>query len=289
MLALPKHAAAVRCLAYVPSGNALLSGDESGRLRFWDVQSGRERWSCTFENSCVEAIAVGMDDMAAGLSDGRLILLELSNGRVRSETLAHEGGVRGLVAVPTGHGWVSSGWDNAVKRWNPKAKRATVVGGMPAFGAAALALSADGQTLALGSARGGYATVGTATWKRRVAGDAPAPLYATACQPNGPIVAFGGAGEAILLVDRTDGRLVRELRGHTWTVYGLAFTADGRHLLSGGADRTTRLWHVETGREVLRAEWHAKWVTALAIAPDGMTAASASDDGGIVIWDLPET
>src|SRR5207237_383725 len=40
------------------------------------------------------------------------------------------------------------------------------------------------------------------------------------------------------------------LRGHGGDVRALAFSADGRTLASGGADRTVRLWRVKDGAEL---------------------------------------
>ena len=41
------------------------------------------------------------------------------------------------------------------------------------------------------------------------------------------------------------------LSGHTGAVWGVAFTADGKQLVSGGEDGTMKLWDLTTG-EVLR-------------------------------------
>jgi WD40 repeat protein len=76
------------------------------------------------------------------------------------------------------------------------------------------------------------------------------------------------------------------LRGHTWAIYSLASTPDGRTLVSGGADGTVRLWDVAAQRERRCLRWHTRWVTCLAVAPDGMTAAAGSADHTIVLWDL---
>jgi WD40 repeat protein len=68
----------------------------------------------------------------------------------------------------------------------------------------------------------------------------------------------------------------------------VAFSADGRRALSGGADRAVRLWDVATGKELRRWAGHKDDVTAVLFAPDGRRALSASLDGGVRQWSLPK-
>ncbi len=65
----------------------------------------------------------------------------------------------------------------------------------------------------------------------------------------------------------------------------VAFSADGRRLVSGGVDRTVRLWDVEAGKELRPAGGHQGTVTALAPSPDGRVLATASEDGSVLLWD----
>jgi len=46
------------------------------------------------------------------------------------------------------------------------------------------------------------------------------------------------------------------LRGHQDTAHGLAFTPDGKSLVSGGARDDLRLWDTETGTELRRIPLH---------------------------------
>jgi WD40 repeat protein len=56
------------------------------------------------------------------------------------------------------------------------------------------------------------------------------------------------------------------------------FSPDGTRLAAGGADNVIRFYDVSTGKQQLRIEQHADWVTDLAFSPDGSKLASASRD-----------
>jgi WD40 repeat protein len=66
----------------------------------------------------------------------------------------------------------------------------------------------------------------------------------------------------------------------------VAFSRDGKRLLSGGFDHTARVWDIESGKEVQRLEGHGHWLTCVAFLPDGRRAVTASYDRLLKLWKL---
>jgi WD40 repeat protein/serine/threonine protein kinase/Tfp pilus assembly protein PilF len=65
----------------------------------------------------------------------------------------------------------------------------------------------------------------------------------------------------------------------------IAFSPNGRRIVSTHADRALRLWDVETGRELGHTET-GKLVTGLTVFPDGRRVLASFSDPTVGIWDL---
>jgi WD40 repeat protein len=99
--------------------------------------------------------------------------------------------------------------------------------------------------------------------------------FALALSPDGRRVACGYEDGAISL-GRPEGGEPLALKGHTGAVNSLCFGADGRYVVSGGSDKTVRVWDGETGAELLLLRGHSGPIQSVSLSPDGKRLASAS-------------
>ncbi|KAE9397335.1 WD40 repeat-like protein, partial [Gymnopus androsaceus JB14] len=75
------------------------------------------------------------------------------------------------------------------------------------------------------------------------------------------------------------------LEGHTHWVTSVAFSPDGKRIVSGSVDHSVRIWNAETGRpEGDPLEGHRDGVTSVAFSPDGKRIVSGSHDNSVKIW-----
>jgi WD40 repeat protein len=109
-------------------------------------------------------------------------------------------------------------------------------------------------------------------------------------------VAFSPRGGVAALADRTrppavrvfdvrTGSVVAELRGHREEVRSVAFSPDGRWLVTASLDRTARIWDAATGRAMAELRGHGGAVSTASFSSDGVSVLTAAGDGLAHIYD----
>jgi eukaryotic-like serine/threonine-protein kinase len=73
-------------------------------------------------------------------------------------------------------------------------------------------------------------------------------------------------------------------RGHSDTVHSVAWSPDGKYIVSGSRDKTAQVWKASTGEKIFTYKNHSSYVYGAAWSPDGKRVASTSF-GNAHIWD----
>ncbi len=107
----------------------------------------------------------------------------------------------------------------------------------------------------------------------------------------------GGQPRGVVeLWDLESGKRRTRFKGHLDFVRALAFSPDGRKILSGGGreelyfpgdkdDTSVRLWDRSTGKEIQRFEGHEGMVFTVQFSPDGKRILSGAMDTTARLWD----
>jgi WD40 repeat protein len=70
-------------------------------------------------------------------------------------------------------------------------------------------------------------------------------------------------------------------------VVSVAFSPDGKYLLSGSSDRSVVVWEVSSGRKVNSWQAHNGHVNSVSFSADGRQVATGGSDGAINLWEWP--
>jgi WD40 repeat protein/tetratricopeptide (TPR) repeat protein len=287
------HTPLVQSVAFSPDGRRLAAGSGDGTAKVWDAPSGVLMTTLAGHRGSV-ALAFSPDGRqlaTAGSADGVLKLWEVASGHEVLTLRGHTEGVQAVAFSPDGQRLASgagaplSGTDRTVKLWDARSGQELFTLRGHAEQVRCVAFSPDGQRLASGSGdktvklwdtRAAQQLLTLRGQAARVAFSPDGQRLATACGTEGT-VRLWGAG---------NGQEVLRLQGHTNSVWGVAFSPEGRWLASASSDRTVRLWDAQTGQLVRTLPGHTQSVSHVAFSADGRRLLSGSQDGQAKLWDV---
>ena len=239
-----------------------ISATDAGReLAVWDMRTARKMdWSDKVGECVPAGIAIRPDglEMVIGCEDGRIKMVDPWLTEVPKVPKRPGATVRALAFDPRGRYFVAGDDQGELSLWSARgeslvapwlAHRGPVLG---------LAVSPDGNWIASASGGTSPAEAGLA----------------------------GNGNSNVMLWNRWKPSDFRVLRGHQHRgVNSLAFSPEGRTLITGGDDGMVRFWNVQdcTERQILETGGR---VSSVAFSPDGAQILTAGFDGQLQLWDL---
>lgn len=223
------------------------TGGEDGRIALWRGDAAEPAKVIDGHKGPVAALAVSPEGghLASASWDGTVRVTALVDGAARVLE-GHQGPVNG-VAFAAGGMVVSSGYDATLRLW-PAAGGPPQVVTLPAP-LNGVIVAPDGE-IAVAAADGRLRLFGPDGGQRAEIAVGETPLIALAISADGATIATGSLRGQVALIDRRARAIRATLVGPGLPVWSLAFLPDGKHLLSGGADRLVRRWNAVTGEHV---------------------------------------
>ncbi|MFO1497892.1 MAG: protein kinase [Verrucomicrobiota bacterium] len=368
LLTLRGHSLEIEPSKFSPDGKRIVTGSVDQTVRIWDAVTGTNLLTFKGHRSEIVSVAFSPDDrlVITGSLDGTA---KVWNAEATGETIILDGHNRRLCGVafyPDGKRIVTGSYYGEAQVWDLTTRQVlfTISGTLVAFSpdgrqiltthrwiklwdaetgqelrtfpghkqpVEGVAFSPDGQRIVTGSddktavvwevssGKELFKLLGHTDGVRRVAFSPDGQRIATASLDGtvriwnsatgqevfrfsgrhnmGVIgVAFSRDGRDVLSGDgvglqweANTGRVRLTFKGHRSWIQGFNFSPDGRRVLTPSDDNTAKIWEAATGRELLTLKGHKGGVMAAAFSPDGQRIATAGFDGLVRIFDIATT
>jgi WD40 repeat protein len=244
------HTGRVTGIIHLPGGQRMMTCSWDGSLRIWDLQSGTQIVNDWRDGkSDVNTIVLSLDGkkVASGSDDGAVRLWDVDTGKVIAKLAGDQNPILSVC-------------------WNRDGGR--VVSGSDGDGTARVWGVESGKTVL--AIETGFSSMGSVIYS-----------------PDTTMIATGEyrkeGEEYVKIWDAKTGKLIANLKGDTRPVNCLAWTADGKTLISGSDDSSIRTWNTTTWLQTAVLTGHTDPVYGIAISPNGRILASTSSYGGSLV------
>jgi DNA-binding beta-propeller fold protein YncE/mono/diheme cytochrome c family protein len=241
----------VRSVAFSPDGEWLAAGgglcQQWGEIQLWNLQSGRLGSTMRGHNDCIYSVAFSPDGklLASGSYDKLIKLWDPASGKVVRTLKDHIDAVFAVAFSPDGK-WLASGsQDNSVKIWNVATGERLYTLSDPVDGISTIAFSPSGKQLAAA----GY----------------DMHIY-------------------IWNLAQTEGTLVQSLIADENSILQIAWSPDGKEIISSSSDGSIRIRDASTLDPIRTIPHQSDWVDTMSLSPDGKWLAAGRFDGTLSVY-----
>jgi WD40 repeat protein len=292
LVAQTSHYGKVGSVAFSPDSKVLATGSEDGKIKLWDVASGRELRTltvCEASSSVVLAFSPDGHTLASGSPKNEVKLWDITSGRGLQAYTGHTDAVRAIAFSRDGALLASASNDQTIKLWDLRkpGEPRTFTG--HTSGITSLAFSPDGTKLASGA----YDQM-TKLWDVASGRDLwTLPEHVSekgfdihvAFSPDGTTLVSAGYSGLVQLWDIASQKKIKTF-SNLIPVLALAYSPDGKAVASAEMG-DVKLFDVATGKSrsfTLKTDTIP--IEAIAISPDGLKLAAAASNA-VKLWDVP--
>ena len=242
---------AVRAVAFSKDGKLLLSAGglpaQKGELKIWDVASGKEIAIAYGHADAIYAAAFSPDGkwIATASYDKLIKIWDTASAKEVKTLKDHIDTIYTLAFTPDGSRLISGAADRTVKVWD--------------------------------------IATGTRLFTMSEATDG---INSVAIDPQGKMVAAAGQDKSIRIwsLSEKSATLVNSLIAHEDAILRIAWSHDGKYLLSTSADKVVKVFLVDGLKEIASYPGQSDWVNGLAFSSDDARFVAARFDGSIQFY-----
>jgi hypothetical protein len=285
--------ALIGALAYRPDGKLLAFGAFK-EVRLVEPESGKVLGTLPGEAEDVRAVAFSPDGKllaaAGGLParGGEVVIWDVEKRAPLRTIAGHADCIYAVEFAPDGKSIATASYDKLIKLWDVESGKEIRTLKDHIDAVYALAFTPDGKRLVSASADRGVKVWDVASGERLYTlSDATDGLNTLAVDPAGKRVAAGGLDRTIRVwsLDEKGGTLLNSLIAHEDAILQLAWSPDGKYLVSSSADNEVKVFQADD-LTLVKTLRQPDWALSLEFAPNGKSFAVGRFDGSYEIYQV---
>ncbi|MEL6927111.1 MAG: NB-ARC domain-containing protein [Cyanobacteria bacterium J06600_6] len=293
-----EHTSQVLAVTFSLDGQILISGSQDKTIKLWNVDTRKCVKTFWGHEDGIRSLGVSPDGqiLVSGSNDKTLRLWNINTGECLKVFTGHANAVLSVVFSPQGNLLASSSIGHKIRLWNINTGECVKVFTGHSNMINSIAFHPQGHSLASGSYDQSVRLWDIVTHQclKTWQGYSNQTLVVT-FSPDPKLLVSGGHDTKIRLWDIETEQTVQTLQGHENWVFSLAFVSaanrvgtknNARILASASADKSIKLWNLDSGQEIATMYGHEAVVRSICLSPDGKILASGSEDATVKLWDL---
>jgi len=250
------HTDTINGIIHLPGGQRVMTCSADGSLRVWNLESGLQighDWRDGDRAVFTMALSPDGTKVVTGSGDNVVRLWDIKTGKIITKWRQRElGAIRTLCWSRDGGRVLSGASDGTFREWDVKSGKHT-----------------------MGPIKSGHSWVAALVYS-----------------PDMTMIATGGYSaddRYIEIWDAKTGEQVNAPKGNAGTALCLAWTADGKTLISGSSNCSIMTWNTAAWKETAILRGHTNVVNDIAISPiNGCILASTSTDNTARLWNIED-
>ncbi|TFY66244.1 hypothetical protein EVG20_g4846 [Dentipellis fragilis] len=293
------HIDSVNSVMFSSDGKYIVSGSDDKTICIWEAQSGAKLNSMKEHLAPVNSVAFSPDGkyIVSGSRDTTIHIWDTQSGAEIRKIDIHKDWVNSVVFLPDGKYIVSGSEHATICIWDAQSDAELSRMKEHIAPVTSVAFSSDGKHIVSGSDDTTIHIWDAQTGAKlsRIIGHF-APVNSVAFSPNGKYIVSGHNRKKIMAIPDSENMIISiwdaqtgaecsKISGRFVSVNSVAFSFDGRCVVSGLDDGTICIWEAQSDAKLNKRNGHFNAFYSVKFSSDGKHILSDSFDRGVCIWD----